>query len=426
MDTTQLPVAVIGAGPVGLAAAANLVERNIPFVVFEAGDDVASSIADWAHVRLFSPWAFDIDPASRRLLDASGWDAPADGEHPTGGELIERYLAPLSNEPAIAVNLRLQRRVVAITRDGVDKVRTEGREDAPFVVTTDGPHGVERTHVRAVIDASGTWTSPNPLGADGRFAIGERAASDRITYGIPDALGRDRTRYAGRRVAIVGSGHSAQNAVRDLARLEGTTITWLLRRPDAGQMFGGKADDQLPERGRLGSDAHDLVRAGRVTLESGFRIAEVRPDEHSALLLVDRQGRTAGPFDRIIAATGQRPDLEPLSELRVDVDPSLESARALAPLIDPNVHSCGSVPPHGAAELAHPEPGFYIAGTKSYGRAPTFLLATGYEQVRSIVAELDGDHEAAADVRLVLPETGACSTTREPAEATVGASACCG
>ena len=65
-------------------------------------------------------------------------------------------------------------------------------------------------------------------------------------------------------------------------------------------------------------------------------------------------------------------------------------------------------------ELAHPEPGFTIVGSKSYGRAPTFLMATGYEQVRSVVADIAGDHEAARDVRLVLPETGVCNSDPLP------------
>ena len=95
----------------------------------------------------------------------------------------------------------------------------------------------------------------------------------------------------------------------------------------------------------------------------------------------------------------------------------------LAPLIDPNLHSCGSVPPHGVVELTHPEPGFYIVGSKAYGRAPTFLMATGYEQVRSVIAELAGDHEAARRVELVLPETGVCSTSSIMGSK---AQACCG
>src|SRR4029078_9240724 len=140
---------------------------------------------------------------------------------------------------------------------------------------------------------------------------------------------------------------------------------WIVRRPEAGQMFGGKANDQLPERGRLGTDAQLAVEHGPVDLLVGFRIDRV-VDDGDGVRLVATDERVAGPFDRIVNATGFRPDLSPLTELRVDVDPVLQSARTLAPMIDPNVHSCGSVPPHGAAELAHPEPGFYIVGSKSY------------------------------------------------------------
>jgi hypothetical protein len=127
-------------------------------------------------------------------------------------------------------------------------------------------------------------------------------------------------------------------------------------------------------------------------------------------VLVAGDDEVLGPFDRIIATTGFRPDLSLLSELRLDLDPAVDSPRALAPLIDPNVHSCGTVPPHGEAELRQPETGLYIVGMKSYGRAPTFLMLTGYEQVRSIAAAIAGDWDAARDVRLVLPETGVCSS----------------
>ena len=304
------------------------------------------------------------------------------------------------------------------------------------MITTDGPRGIERTLAAAVIDASGTWLTPNPIGAEGVPAAGERHAGDRIESGIPDVLGRDRRRYANRRIAVVGSGHSAQNVVRDLAKLaerhRDTRVTWIIRRPSTGQMFGGKANDQLPERGRLGADAQHVVEHGPVELVAGFRVDRII-DDVDGVTLVAADGRVAGPFDRIVNATGFRPDLSPLTELRVDVDPVLQSARMLAPMIDPNVHSCGSVPPHGAAELAHPEPGFYIVGAKSYGRAPTFLLATGYEQVRSVVAELAGDRTAAADVQLILPETGVCSLDRSPTRPAVSelvtvpdaAAACC-
>ena len=167
------------------------------------------------------PWSYNVDPAARRLLEANGWDAPDGNAHPTGGELIEHYLEPLTLLPAIGRALRTNRLVTGITRAGTDKVTTTGRNETPFLITTEGPFGLERTLARAVIDATGTWLSPNPLGADGRPAIGEHLADELIEAGIPDVLGRDRRRYAKRRIAVVGSGHSAQNAVRDLAVLAG-------------------------------------------------------------------------------------------------------------------------------------------------------------------------------------------------------------
>jgi hypothetical protein len=135
-----------------------------------------------------------------------------------------------------------------------------------------------------------------------------------------------------------------------------------------------------------------------------------------------RDGLETIAVDEIIATTGARPDLTMLRELRLALDSSLESTETLAPMIDPNIHSCGTVRPHGEAELRQPEKDFYIVGMKSYGRAPTFLLATGYEQVRSVVAALVGDWEAARDVQLNLPETGVCSSDVGGS----GGAACCG
>ncbi|KUI11232.1 flavoprotein [Mycobacterium lehmannii] len=422
----QLPIAVLGAGPTGLAAAAHLSERGLPFVVFEAGESVAASIRSWGHVRLFSPWRTNIDLAAQRLLKANGWRSPDPAAYPTGAEIVDDYLRPLAQLAVIAPHIQLSQRVIGITRLGVDKLRHEDRTDRPFIVTTSGPAGVTRTPARAVIDATGTWLTPNPIGAEGIPAIGEEKAAGQINYGIPDVLGTERSRYEGRRVAVVGSGHSAKHVVRELSVLAGeavgSTITWIVRRAN-DNLFGNEADPRLPERGRLGADAHRLVDSGRVRLETGFRTERVEL-VGSGVVLVSPDGREVGPFDEIIAATGFRPDFSFLREVRLDLDPWVESTRALAPLIDPNVHSCGSVPPHGAAELAHPEEGFYAIGAKSYGRAPNLLLATSYEQTRSVVAELAGDHDAAIRVELVLPASeSACGAKTQPEPAT---SACCG
>jgi FAD dependent oxidoreductase len=422
-----LPVAVIGAGPVGLAAAVHLIDRGIRPLVLEAGAAVGASVREWGHVRVFSPWEFNIDPVAGRLLERAGWSAPDADGYPTGEELVERYLEPLAALPEIAGTLQLGARVTGVARHGVDKLKDFGRDEAPFELVVERDGMERRLLARAVIDASGTWTRPNPLGAGGLPATGERTASDRIAYGLPDVLGADRDRYAGRRVLVVGSGHSAFNAILDLVALRdsepATEIVWAIRGDAPGREYGGGGDDQLPARGALGESVRRLVDDGSVELVTGFHTREVVTREGRVQLA---DGARTLIADEVIAATGFRPDLEMLRELRLGLDDRVEATRALAPLIDPNLHSCGSVPPHGVDELSHPEDGVYLVGMKSYGRAPTFLLRTGYEQVRSVAAALAGDWEAARRVELVLPETGVCNGPVAPAEEGAAAAACCG
>jgi hypothetical protein len=206
-----------------------------------------------------------------------------------------------------------------------------------------------------------------------------------------------------------------------------TSIIWATRGANLMRVSGGEHADQLPARGELGDRLKALVESGQISLVSSFSATRVQAAGGQVTVLDEMaEGkRKIGPVDRLVVATGQRPDLNLTRELRLELDPWLESAKALGPLIDPNLHSCGSVPPHGHRELAHPEPGYYTVGIKSYGRAPTFLMLTGYEQVRSVVAALAGDLAAADDTHLVLPETGVCSTNRA-AEGAAESSGCCG
>jgi thioredoxin reductase len=425
----ELPVAVIGGGPVGLAAAAHLIDRGIRPLVFEAGATVGASIREWGHVRVFSPWEFNLDPIAEQMLERADWTAPEPDGYPTGDELVERYLKPLAALPEIARALQLSSRVTGVARHGIDKLKDADREEAPFELVVE-QHGVERRVLaRAVIDASGTWTRPNPLGSGGLPAAGERALSHRIAYGIPDVLGRDRERYADRRVLVVGSGHSAFNAILDLVALResepaATQVLWAIRGGAPGRKYGGGGDDQLPARGALGDTVRRLVDEGSVELITGFHTRSVTAFD-GGLVLADGERELVA--HEVIAATGFRPDLEMLRELRLDLDDRVEATRSLAPLIDPNLHSCGSVPPNGVDELSHPDAGVYLVGMKSYGRAPTFLLRTGYEQVRSVAAALAGDWEAARRVELVLPETGVCNgPDAVPAGEVASATACCG
>ncbi|MEI8406471.1 MULTISPECIES: FAD-dependent oxidoreductase [unclassified Kribbella] len=420
------PVVVIGAGPVGLAAAAHLAERGVEFLVLESGPSVAAAIDEWRHVKLFSPWRYDIDAAARRLLEQTDWIEPNLDELPTGGDLIDSYLAPLAKTPQLADRIQYGAQVTAVTRVGFDRVRTAGREEAPFLVRlADG----EEVLASAVIDAAGTWRRPNVLGGSGIPARGEADVADAISAALPDVLVRDRDRFAGRHTAVVGAGHSAATTLLELGELAeqepGIEVFWVVRGADQARTYGGGEADELPARGALGMRLKKLVQSGHVELVGSFRIEAITRTADGRVELA--AGDRTVVVDTVVNSTGFRPDHEMVGELRLDLDPILGSTRALAPLIDPNKHSCGTVPPHGVDELEHPEPGYYAVGAKSYGRAPTFLLATGYEQARSVVAALAGDWESARDVQLNLPETGVCSSNLaygDSADETAGG--CCG
>jgi NADPH-dependent 2,4-dienoyl-CoA reductase/sulfur reductase-like enzyme len=426
VPSKDLPVAVIGAGPVGLAAAAHLADRGIDFVVLEAGSSAAAAIQEWQHVRLFSPWRYDIDSAARRLLAGTGWTEPDPDVLPTGGDLVDEYLAPLAKTPELADRIQYGADVVAVTRVGFDRIRTASRNEAPFLIRL--ADGQEIT-AAAVIDAAGTWRKPNVLGGSGIPARGESDVADAIAPALPDVLGRDRARFAGRRTAVVGAGHSASTTLLDLGELAeqvpGTEIVWVVRGTSQERTYGGGEADELPARGALGRRLKQLVQSGRVELAGAFRTEAIARTTDGRVQLI--AGERTVVADTIVNSTGFRPDHDVVAELRLDLDPILGSTRALAPLIDPNEHSCGTVPPHGVDELAHPEQGYYAVGAKSYGRAPTFLLATGYEQARSVVAALAGDWKAARDVQLNLPETGVCSSSLAfPGEEGAVDGGCCG
>ncbi|MDX2396412.1 NAD(P)-binding domain-containing protein [Streptomyces sp. DK15] len=428
---TELPVVVIGAGPIGLAAAAHLVDQGIEPLVLEAGPAAGSAVRDWSHVRLFSTWGEVVDPAAEKLLAPTGWVKPDEATYPTGGDWAEQYLRPLA--AVLGERVRVGARVTGVSRLGRDRVVDADRETQPFTVhITHADGSEERLTARAVIDASGTWSTPSPIGGDGLPALGERTAAARISYRVPDLKDPAvRTRYAGKRTAVIGSGASAFTALAYLADLakaeEGTHSTWILRRGISGSTFGGGEADQLPARGALGLAAKAAVDNGYADAVTGFRTTAVEKSG-DRLVLVAEDGRRLAPVDEVIVLTGFRPDLTFLDELRLGLDERLQAPTELAPLIDPNQHSCGTVYPHGVNELSHPEKDVYLVGMKSYGRAPTFLAMTGYEQVRSIAAHLAGDHEAAGRVELTLPETGVCGGAGlfdepEAAEATGGG--CC-
>lgn len=429
---TTVDLVVIGAGPIGLVAAAHAHSRGLSTVVLEAGDEVGSGVRAWGHVRLFSAWSELVDPVAEKLLAPTGWQHPDPATYPTGLDWADLFLTPLADALAATgtVEVRLGHRVTGVARQDRDRLVDSGREDARFTIHVDTSTGTTRLSAGAVVDASGTYGVPSPLGGDGLPAIGEKEAADHITYGIPDLSDPQvRTRFAGKHVAVAGTGASAQNVLVALKQLAtdspDTRVTWLVRRAETGDAFGGGDNDQLEARGALGNRAREVVESGTVTVATSFRTTAITPTD-AGLTIESSNGSTVEGVDEVIVVTGFRPDLSFLDEVRLDLDPVLSSTTKLAPLIDPNVHSCGTVYPHGAAELAQPEQNLYLVGMKSYGRAPSFLALTGFEQARSIVAAIAGDHEAAARVELVLPESGVCGGSGQfDGEPAADAEGCC-
>ena len=368
-------------------------------------------------------------PGRRRAARGrQGWTRPTPTAYPTGDEIVERYLEPLAALPAD--------RAGAAPRRARDRRHAHGDRQAQGRRPRRGAVRARRRGGRrgaalprpAVIDASGTWTRPNPLGAGGVPAAGERARptgspTASRTCSAPTASATPAGACSSSAAATRRSTRSSTSS-RCATPSPDTEIVWAIRGAAPGRKYGGGGDDQLPARGALGATVARSSTTAPSSWSAASRPASVAADRRRAWWSRRRRARDRRRRDHRRDRLPPRPVAA--GELRLDLDDRVEAARALAPLIDPNLHSCGSVPPHGVDELSHPDAGVYMVGMKSYGRAPTFLLRTGYEQVRSVVAALAGDWESARRVELVLPETGVCKPARADAEAAAAPSACCG
>lgn len=390
---SKYPVAIIGAGPIGLATAAHLSKHSIPFLVLEQGIEIGDGVRQWAHISMFTPWKDNIDEVAAGILAKYSWSTPEEDMIPTGAQLIDQYLRPLASTSEINPHLRLNASVVSVSRRGYHKTQQTQRGESPFEIRVES-NGIEQEiFASAVIDASGTWKLPNPAGSNGLPASGERENSDHIFYGIPDIMGKHRQVYEGKDVLVVGGGHSATHALLELMDLnrgtQRTKVTWVLTKPRPEDIYDNIEDDELPDRGKLGVAVKKYVMADQIKVVTPFSIEQIEK-VHDRLLVSDLSLATEHTLqaDEMIVATGLRPDLTMFRELQIALDPVFECPIQMAPLIDPNIHDCRSVAPHSESFLRHPEEDFYILGMKSYGRAPTFLLSTGYEQVRSVAEVL--------------------------------------
>ena len=396
---TSPRIAILGAGPIGLEAALAAADAGLPFTVYEAAAEPAGHVADWAHVRLFTPWSLSVSPRQRRHLAALGAEPPADGGCPTGAELRERVLVPLAESAAIAPHLRLSSRVRAVGRQGLlkhEEIATAARAGHPFrlLVEGGGEECIESAEV--VLDCTGTWSSPNTLGDGGIPAPGEERLAARVTRRIPD-LAREADEWAGRTVLLVGAGHSAQTAARDFAdfapQAPGTRVLWALR--SEHPTFDARVDDPLPERARLAAAAADLAGGASPAVWAYRGVAVDRLAQQDGKVKVTLRRVVGEPqdviVDRVLSLTGAVGDHRLYRQLQVhECYATCGPMKLSAALFAAGGASgdCMKQTTHGVETLKSPEPRFFLLGQKSYGRNNSFLLRVGWEQVAEVMGEL--------------------------------------
>jgi len=403
-------IAILGAGPVGIEAALAAHDAGFGFTVYERTGAVGGNIRSWGHVRLFTPWTMNVSPRARRHLAAAGSSSLDGDECPTGADLVSELLEPVAALPYMAPNLRFGDAVVEVGREGVlknDEIGTGRRSGLPFRILVREANGAERLdHADAVLDCTGTYHNPNSLGDGGIHAPGERAAAPFIVRRIPDVRSEPEV-WAGRRILLVGAGHSAQTAARDFARLAeahpGTRIIWAIRSSEP--TFGAVVDDPLPARARLVAEARRLAFAdsGSVKALRGVVVESLRPAENAVAVTLrtttrdpramSTGGGAAGSsvveVDRIVSLTGAVGEHTLYRQLQVHECWATQAPMKLAAaLLDSTSEDCLAQTSHGADTLVNPEPEFFLLGSKSYGRNSTFLLRIGWEQVNDVFAML--------------------------------------
>ena len=398
-------LAVIGAGPIGLEGAAAALDRGYDVNVFERGE-AGDAIRRWGHVRMFSPFGMNVSMRGIERLHKNGGALPNPDAILTGAEFVAAYLAPLAESLSEVVHTNTE--VVAIGRCDLMKRELIGsaeRFDSPFrlLLRRGAREWMEQTDV--VFDCTGTFSTPNFLGDGGIPAVGEAACKSLISYGAPDVLGRLRWLFENRRILVVGAGHSAATAVRDLTRLRKTApetqVIWAVRH-GMSPPFHRIENDPLPERDQLLQDVNMLVESRRVEFLRDSAVLSLEQTKDGLKVTLTDGASTETIFvDRVIACVGYRPDLELVRELQTKICFATEGAYHLAAaLLGESGGANGANHANGRGDclqsggfgsetLLHPEPGYFSLGAKSYGRSPDFLIRTGREQIDSVLNWLE-------------------------------------
>lgn len=387
-------IAIVGAGPVGLEAALQARRRGHPFRVYERGR-AGESMRQWGHVKMFSPFSMNRSVAGLDLLRSRGESLPDADAALTGAEFAESYLEPLAH--VLDGGVQLETEVAGISRARAlkgDFIADARRGQRPFrlLLRSGGREWTEEADV--VLDCSGTFGNANPLGDGGGWAPGERAQAGDIVYGVPDVT-RERARIAGRKVLVVGSGHSAATVIRQLASLQaetpGTQAVWAVRNRRETPCIEVE-NDPLPARAALAREVNALARdSAWLSWHPGRAVAAIEKSDGGLRVLLDGDEATDDvEVDLILAATGFRPDMALARELQAKLCYATEGTFNLAAaLLGETGGDCLAIGSFGVESLMHPEPGYFALGMKSYGRTPDFLIRTGRDQVASVFDWLD-------------------------------------
>ncbi|MFT4246091.1 MAG: NAD(P)-binding domain-containing protein [Micrococcaceae bacterium] len=407
-DFQDLPVVVIGAGPIGIAGAVHLQNRGLKFVLFEQSEKIAGAVEQWRHVSLFSPWKRNVDELSIKLLEKHGYKIPDMNGNPTGSDFIDEYLAPLAATDELTSHIKTGVKVIAVARMGVDKLKMNDKK-SPFVVRVKTKQGIKEVQARGIIDASGTWRNPNPLGASGIPAIGELENQKYLAGTLPDVLGSERARFADKRVLVVGNGYSAANTILALTELvkaaPKTKIYWAIRGKSVKHFYNRGHLSSKAVRWKIGQQIKELVEtSNKLQIVNQFAINSFTEVADGVEVSGDTpEGKKSIVVDIIANGTGFRPNFDIHKEIYTDFDAAVEAPTRMLTFMQSTADHPKEVEFAGATAVSHPQSDFYVIGMKSYGRLPGFFLFFGYEQARVAVAALANDLEAAGPVTLKLP-----------------------
>ena len=357
---------IIGAGPMGLALAARLMKKDIPFLVLEKGSSPGNNMRQWGHVPLFTNWAESVDPLSMELLEERGVSFHLPDSLPRGAEFAKEYLGRIATIiPDHQIQCKAE--VSSIQYNSSSKSFEVRYEDG-------GDHMMVRSTF--LFDASGTWQSPTPLLPHQDSLLPTPETNIPTTEDIGTIAEESR-------VAVIGGGHSAMNSLLFLSERKELKLCWLIRaeQPRFGKSKVGGKSAQLEKQ------IQSLISDGRVELITNFDTQSIEQSDGSFTILSQNGQRVEG-IHKIISNIGFSPDHGLVKNFELRLDDTYDCPFHLSDKINPALHSCDSVS-YGFQDTLATDLPYYLIGSKTFGKASNFLLSKGYSILDEMMESID-------------------------------------